>query len=84
MTIEAASISFPPAPEVGDVYSIWKFDGIYWLLNDVDSGVTWDSLKSKPQSISALGESNQVVSDPYQTSKGIQPDKASDSWSKNK
>lgn len=84
MTIEAASISFPPAPQVGDVYSIWKFDGLYWLLDDVDDGVTWDSLKSKPQSISALGEENKVVSEPYQTSKGIQPDKASDSWSKNK
>jgi hypothetical protein len=63
------SVPFPPSPEVGDPYSIWKFDGVYWMLDPDQmegSVTTWDELKEKPQSIEALGYDNEVSSGAYQ------------------
>jgi hypothetical protein len=86
MSVNAVSVPFPPAPEIGDEYSIWKFDGLYWLLNGENAGsdVTWESITEKPGSITSLGVDNKVESTTYQSAKGIEKDKASDSWSKNK
>ena len=87
MSIQAASVPFPPAPEIGDSYSIWTFDGVYWMLSEGDlqaGDVTWDNLKRKPQSITDLGVDNTIDSDTYQSAKGIESDKATVSWSKNK
>jgi len=88
MTISNVSVPFPPSPDVGDTYSIWRFDGLYWLLiYDEEAGEgakTWKDLKEKPDSISRLGNDNEVDSGGYQPVKGIPADKAPDSWDKNK
>ena len=87
MNISAVSVPFPPSPEVGAVYSIWKFDGLYWLLDGDqadEAEITWATLKEKPESIVDLGVDNEVDSGTYQSAKGIEKDKAPDSWSKNK
>lgn len=87
MSINIVSVPFPPSPNTGDVYSIWKFDGLYWLLDpDQATGgaVEWAKLIDKPQSIDALGIDNVVSSGGYQPAKGIQKKDATDSWEKNK
>ena len=87
MSINIVSVPFPPSPNSGDVYSIWKFDGLYWLLdpNQATGGaVEWAKLIDKPQSIDALGIDNVVSSGGYQPAKGIQAKDAPDSWEKNK
>ena len=86
MSVNAVSVPFPPAPGIGDEYSIWKFDGLYWLLNGEknEGDVTWESIADKPASIASLGIDNEVDSATYESSKGIEKDKASKSWSKNK
>ena len=87
MTINIVSVPFPPSRSTGDVYSIWKFDGLYWLLDpDQATGgaVEWQQLLSKPQQIDALGLDNTVSSGPYQPAKGISDKDATDSWERNK
>jgi len=70
------SVPFPPSPEAGATYSIWKFDGVYWMLDpdQMDKGVTtWDELEDKPQQIEALGYDNEVSSGAYQPArKGLE------------
>lgn len=86
MSINIVSVPFPPSPTTGDVYSIWKFDGLYWLLDpDQATGgaVEWSNLIDKPQPIDALGIENVVSSGPYQPAKGIQEKDAPESWEKN-
>jgi len=83
--MSSRQVPFPPAPEIGEPYSIWKFDGLYWMLDtDQNAQITWESLAEKPESIVDLGVDNEVESGTYQTAKGVEIDKASDSWSKNK
>ena len=76
------SVPFPPSPIAGDVYSIWKFDGVYWMLDpdQVEQGVTtWDELEDKPQQIEALGYDNEVSSGAYQPArKGLE--ESADFW----
>ena len=76
------SVPFPPSPTVGDVYSIWKFDGVYWMLDpdQVEQGVTtWDDLADKPQQIEALGYGNEVSSGAYPPArKGLE--ESADFW----
>jgi len=76
------SVPFPPSPTVGDVYSIWKFDGVYWMLDpdQVEQGVTtWDDLADKPQQIEALGYDNEVSSGAYPPArKGLE--ESADFW----
>jgi hypothetical protein len=87
MTINIVSVPFPPSPDTGSVYSIWKFDGLYWMLDpDQATGgaVEWEKLIDKPQQIDALGLDNVVSSGAYQPVKGMSEKEAGDSWSKNK
>lgn len=86
MTINIVSVPFPTSPNTGDIYSIWKFDGLYWLLDpDQATGgaVEWEQLLKKPQQIDSLGLDNTVSSGPYQPAKGINGKDAGDSWEKN-
>ena len=87
MSINIVSVPFPPSPSTGDIYSIWKFDGLYWMLDpDQATGgaVEWEQLLDKPQQIDALGLDNIVSSGAYQPEKGISGKNATDSWEKNK
>ena len=87
MSINIVSVPFPPSPSTGDVYSIWKFDGLYWMLDpDQATGgaVEWEQLLDKPQQIDALGLDNIVSSGAYQPEKGINGKNATDSWARNK
>ena len=79
------SVPFPSAPEKDDTYSIWKFDGLYWLLDPAKSGsgtVAWASLVEKPESIDSLGIDNEVSSGPYQSDAMTAEKDAPKFWSK--
>ena len=85
MTINIVSVPFPPSPEVGSVYSIWKFDGVYWMLDpDQATGgaVEWENLIDKPQQIDALGLDNVVSSGAYVPATKISAEDAPDTWTK--
>jgi hypothetical protein len=72
MSVKPRSIPFPPTPEAGDPYSIWKFDGVYWMLDpdQMQGAITkWDELEEKPESIEALGYDNEVSSGAYQSAR---------------
>ena len=83
--INIVSVPFPPSPQVGDVYSIWKYDGLYWMLDpDQATGgaVEWSKLIDKPQQIDALGIENIVSSGAYQPANRISAKDAPDGWTK--
>jgi hypothetical protein len=83
--INIVSVPFPPSPQAGDVYSIWKYDGLYWMLDpDQTTGgaVEWERLLDKPQQIDALGIENLVSSGAYQPASKISAKDAPDGWTK--
>ena len=66
MSINIVSVPFPALAHLPATCTrIWKFDGLYWLLDpDQATGgaVEWAKLVDKPQSIDALGIDNVVSS----------------------
>ena len=87
------SVPFPQAPEKGTPYSIWTFDGQYWLLTPDEGGgndgggggaSTWAELNAKPEPIEKLGNANEIAGNAYSTRQGIPEEEAPEFWSKHK